>query len=71
MSTIGEKLHTLRKQNKLTSRQLGAELGVSNSYIIRIEKGKRRPSMDLSIKIAQFFNISLDKLILDDQELND
>ena len=71
MSTIGEKLHSLRKQNGLTSRQLGVELGVSNSYIIRIEKGKRRPSMDLSIKIAQFFNISLDKLILNDQELDD
>ncbi len=71
MSRIGEKLRTLRQRQGLTSRELGAILGVSNSYIIRLEKGKRRPSMDLIIQIARYFNVSTDKLMLDELELDD
>ena len=71
MQKIGEKLHTLRTRQKLTSRELGAVLGVSNSYIIRIENGKKRPSIDLVARIANFFQVSTDQLIFDERELSD
>ncbi len=70
MSRIGEKLRVLRERQELTSRELGSVLGVSNSYIIRIENGKKRPSIDLVAKIARFFNVSTDQLILDELELD-
>jgi transcriptional regulator with XRE-family HTH domain len=71
MSRIGKKLRTLREREGLTSRELGAILGVSNSYIIRIENGKKRPSIDLVTKMARYFNVSTDQLILDELELDD
>lgn len=71
MSRIGEKLRTLRERQGLTSRELGSILGVSNSYIIRIENGQKRPSIDLVARIARYFNVTTDQLILDEFELDD
>lgn len=69
MSKIGEKLRRLRQRQGLTSRALGDLLGVSNSYIIRIENGKKRPSIDLVAKMANYFQVSTDQLILDELDL--
>lgn len=71
MSQLGVKLRMLRKRRGLTSRELGSVLGVSNSHIIRIENGKKRPSIDLVAKIAQFFDVSTDQLILDELKLDE
>jgi transcriptional regulator with XRE-family HTH domain len=71
MGRIGEKLRILRQQQGLTTRELGSVLGVSNSYIVRIENGKKRPSIDLVAKMARFFNITTDKLIMDELELDE
>ena len=71
MSKIGEKLRTLRHRQGLTSRQLGEIVGVSHGHILRIEKGEKRPSIDLVAKMALFFKVSTDQLILDDLELDD
>jgi transcriptional regulator with XRE-family HTH domain len=71
MSKIGKKLRILRQQQGLTTRELGAKLGVSNSYIVRIENGKKRPSIDLVAKMARFFNVSTDQLIMDELELDE
>ena len=69
MERIGEKLKTLRLQHNLTTRQLAEHLGTTNSQISRIENGLRQPSGDLIIKIADFFNVSLDQLMRDDLDL--
>jgi transcriptional regulator with XRE-family HTH domain len=71
MSRIGEKLRILRERQRLTSRALGTALGVSNSYLIRIENGQKRPSIDLVAKIARYFNVTTDQLILDELELDE
>ena len=70
MEQIGEKLKTLRLQHNLTTRQLAEHLGTTNSQISRIENGLRQPSGDLIVKIADFFNVSLDKLMRDDLDLD-
>ena len=71
MSTIGEKLRLLRQQRKLTTRELGSILGVSNSHIVRIENGTKGPSIDLVTKMARFFNVTADRLIMDELELDE
>jgi transcriptional regulator with XRE-family HTH domain len=71
MSKIGEKLYALRQQQGLTSRQLGEILNVSHGHILRIEKGEKRPSIDLVAKIATFFGVTTDQLIFDNRELDD
>ncbi len=70
MKRFGEKLRTLRKQRGLSYRQLASMLETSHSHIINIETGKHKPSVDLIVRIVQFFGVSFDQLMDDDIELN-
>lgn len=71
MQNFGEKLRTLRKKQGLTLKKLALALGLNNhSHLSNIETGKRKPSADLIIKVAQFFNVSVEKLMMDDQKLD-
>jgi transcriptional regulator with XRE-family HTH domain len=70
MERIGEKLRMLRLRHGLTTRQLAEHLETTNSQISRIENGLRQPSSDFIVKMADFFNISLDKLMRDELELD-
>ncbi len=70
MKKIGEKLRTLRQRHGLTTRELAEHLKVSHVQISRIETGTRKPSADLILEIALFFNISTDQLMRDDLELD-
>ena len=70
MERIGEKLKTLRLRHGLTTRQLADYLQTTNSQISRIENGLRQPSGDLIVKISDFFNVPLDKLMRDELDLD-
>lgn len=67
---IGEKLKILRLRHSLTTRQLAEYLGTTNSQISRIENGLRQPSGDLIVRMADFFDIPLDKLMRDELDLD-
>lgn len=70
MERISEKVKTLRLQRGLTTRQLAQALDTSQAQISRIENGLRQPSGDLIMKMADFFDISLDKLMRDELDLD-
>ncbi len=71
MKRFGEKLRTLRKQQGLTLKELALALGfTSHSYASEIETGKKRPSTEMIIKIADLFNVSVDQLVRDELELD-
>jgi transcriptional regulator with XRE-family HTH domain len=70
LKKIGEKLRALRQRHGLTTRELAEHLKVSHAQISRIETGTRKPSADLILEIALFFNISTDQLMRDDLELD-
>jgi transcriptional regulator with XRE-family HTH domain len=53
----------------LSYRRLAAELGVAHSHIAGIEAGAHKPSADLVLKIARFFQVSADQLMDDKLEL--
>ncbi len=59
----------LRQRRGLTSRALGKLLGVSNAYIIQIENGQRRPSIDVA-EISRYFQVPADQLIKDELEVD-
>ena len=66
---FGEKLHYLRLQKKLTLQGLAHKLGYSaHGYISEIESGKKKPTADLVLKVADFFGVTTDQLLRD--ELN-
>ena len=71
MQRFGEKLRVLRKQRGLSLRKLASMLGLAtHSHLDRIESGESRPSADLILKIANFFEVSIDQLMRDELELD-
>ncbi len=70
MERFGEKVRTLRKQRGLSLRQLASELELAtHSHLDRIERGESYPSAVLILKIADFFNVSIDQLMRDNLEV--
>lgn len=70
ITLLGSKLKQLRQHHKLPVRKLAELLGVSYSYLSEIESGKKYPSLELLIALAEFYSVSLDDLLLDCNEIN-
>lgn len=43
--------------------QLGKEIGSTKGTISNLENGNKKPSLDMLIKLANYFNISIDYLV--------
>lgn len=71
MRRFGEKLNILRKNQGLTMRQLGDMLGVHNTFISQLEKGRRKPNAEMILKIADIFGVTADQLMRDELEVSD
>ena len=71
MQRFGQKLRILRKQRGMTTQKLAIALGLTNhSHISNIEAGRKKPSAELVIRTARFFEVSTDQLLLDELELD-
>lgn len=57
------RLKQLRKERKISQLQLAFELNVSQNTISRYETGEREPGIAELIKMADFFNVSVDYLL--------
>lgn len=57
------RLKDLRKEKKITQLQLAMELNMSQNTISRYETGERQAGYDELIKIANFFDVSIDYLL--------
>jgi transcriptional regulator with XRE-family HTH domain len=54
-----EWLKKLRKEKGLSVREIAPLIGTSFSHYSDIENGRRNPSIDLSMKMAEFFSIEV------------
>lgn len=61
-----ELLHYTRKNKKISLDELASQLGISKSYLSLIEKGSRKLSYDLAVKIANYLEMTPDELFLED-----
>lgn len=52
----------LRSRGKITQEELAEALGVTRQTIIAIEKGNYTPSVLLALKIAKYFNITVEEI---------
>ena len=59
----GDRLKELRKDKKITQDDLAKALGVKRSTISAWENQTSSPSDELKLKLAVFFNVSLDYLM--------
>ena len=62
-SKISERIRYLRLKNNLTAKDLSIILGTSESAISLYENGKRKPSIELILKMADYFNVSTDFIL--------
>lgn len=59
----GERLSELRKDKGLTQQQLAEALSVSSNTISAYERGINEPDDKMKIRLAEFFNVSVDYLL--------
>lgn len=59
---IGQKLKELRKAENLTQQQLADKLKISRVNYTRYETNAARPDFETLLKIADFFDVSLDDI---------
>ena len=60
---IGKNIRALRKEQGITQTELGLRLGFCNQTISFWETGQREPDLDSLLKIAKYFQVSLDDLL--------
>ena len=63
MLNIGEKIIQLRKQFNLSQSELAKKVSASRTIIGNYERNSNTPSIEMIIKIAKVFNVSIDYLI--------
>lgn len=63
---FGEKLIQLRKDKKMSQRDLAAYLHLSQTAIGKYERGENEPDFSTLKKISSLFNVSIDYLVADD-----
>lgn len=63
MFDFGSHLKHLRKSRNITQKQLAKEIGASERGIQHYELGERKPTYEMLIALANYFDISLDYLV--------
>ena len=63
MDDFRNRLVYIRKQKNLTQKELAALIGASERGIQNYEIGYRKPTFELLISLADFFNVSIDYLV--------
>lgn len=67
---LGEALRLLRVFNDLKAKELATQLDISPNYLSEIEKGKKRPSLEVINKYGEVFNIKPSAILFFSEELN-
>ena len=60
---FSNRLYSLRIEKKLSMKELGGVIGISDEAIRLMEKAKRSPSFEVLCALADFFDVSLDYLV--------
>ncbi|MBL4653655.1 MAG: helix-turn-helix transcriptional regulator [Flavobacteriales bacterium] len=63
MLNIGEQISRLRKKNNLSQVELAKKAEVSRTIIGNYERNANTPSIEVLIKLARVFNVSVDYII--------
>lgn len=63
LAAVGPRLRAIRKQRETTLADVAAETGISVSTLSRLEAGRRRPTLELLLPLAQSYGVQVDELI--------
>ncbi len=60
MKIVGERMRQLRESIKLSQARMGQQFGVGQPSIYRYEADEGTPPLELLLKYAEYFDVSLD-----------
>ena len=67
---LKDKIQELRKRRNLSQEKLAEELKVSRQAVAKWENGDTYPDINNLIQLSNLFNITLDRLLKDDDCMN-
>ncbi len=60
---LAKRLRALREKQREKQSSVASSIGITESTLSAYEKGTRKPSFDVLLKIAQYYNVSIDYLV--------
>ncbi|MBI3303447.1 MAG: helix-turn-helix transcriptional regulator [Deltaproteobacteria bacterium] len=64
MAELGRELRRLRTERGVGIKRLAHDLGISHTYISHIERGKSKPAEPLIRRLAAYFGVEEENLLL-------
>lgn len=64
MDSFGDTIRKLREQNVLPLRTVAAFLDIDQAILSKIERGQRKPTREQVVKLAEYFNVKTDDLLV-------
>lgn len=64
--TFGERLKALRLKKGVAEVEIAKELGVTQSYISKLENGIKSPANGMLIALAKYYGVTTDYLLMGD-----
>ncbi len=58
-----ERIRELREQKNISQKQIADIMHISQSSISEYESGNQQPPLDMIVKLADFFDVSIDYLL--------
>lgn len=68
-TSYGARVKQLRNNRGLTQEQLAEQIGITRTYLLKIENGSQVGAVELAVEFAVYFNVSLDFLLLGQNHL--
>ena len=59
-----QKLRAYRENCGLLIEEAAILLGISKTYLVKIENGEKDPTLELALKIAKFYRTTVDQLFI-------
>lgn len=63
-TVYGAKIRQMRISRGLTQEQLAEQIGITRTYLLKIENASQVGPIELAVEFATYFNVSLDFLLL-------
>jgi len=63
LAGVGPRLRAIRKQRRRTLADVAADTGISVPTLSRLESGRRRPTLELLLPLAETYGVPIDELI--------
>ena len=67
---LKDKIQQLRKNKNLSQERIAEKLNISRQAVAKWENGETTPDISNLVQISDLFNISLDRLLKDDNCIN-